>query len=95
MGGTDLGVLYEQLKEHLQSLHPLDSQQDQQQLARDVQALRNDYPGFMFTVVAGGGQTGIEAVPKPGYEGELVAIIMPDANGLREALDAALDDPVL
>jgi hypothetical protein len=95
MGGSNLGTLYEQLKEHLQSLHPLDSQQDQEQLTRDVWALRAEYPGFLFTVVAGGGQTGIEAVPVPGYEGELVAIIMPDADRLREALDAALDDPVL
>jgi hypothetical protein len=85
MGGKDLDVLYQQLQE----------QQDRErQLRQDLRDLAADYPGFLFGIVAGGGQTGIEAIPKPGYEGELVAIIMPDANGLREALDAALSDSI-
>lgn len=86
MGGIDLDEVWEQLKEQ---------QTRRARLGADVQALRADYPGFMFTIIArpGPGETAIEAVPKPGYEGDLVALIKPDAEGIREVLDAALDDP--
>lgn len=93
MGGDDPGVLYEQLKEHLQSLRPSSGRQDQDQLTRDVQALQDDYPGFMFSIVTGFRGAAIEALPRAGYTGELVAVIKPDAEGIREALDAALSEP--
>lgn len=84
MGEPDLDLIYRQLK---------DWQDGRQQLARDVQALRNDYPGFTFGIVVCPGEAAIEAAPRPGYGGELVAVIKPDAEGIREVLDAALGDP--
>lgn len=59
----------------------------QERLRRDVRTLASDYPGFRFGVIAGG-EAGIEATPGPGYEGDLVAVIRPDAAGIRAVLDA-------
>jgi hypothetical protein len=85
MGGKDLTVIYQELQE----------QQDRERrLRQDLRKLAADYPEFLFAIVAGGGKTGIEAVPRPGYDSELWSIVMPDAGSLREALNTALDDPI-
>ncbi len=82
--GLDLDAACERLRQ----------QQDRQaQLNADVQALRADYPGFTFGIVTRPGEIAIEAAPRPGYEGDLVTVIKPDAEGIREVLDAALNDP--
>ena len=86
-------MLYEQLKEHLHALRPSSGRQDEKQLTRDVRALQDDYPGFMFSIVTGFKGAAIEALPRPGYTGELVAVIKQDAESIREVLDAALTDP--
>lgn len=79
--GLDLDAAHERLQQR---------QEQQRQIAAAVQALRGDYPAWTFTIIAKPGETGIEAVPGPGYEGDLVAVIRPDADGIREVLDAAL-----
>lgn len=84
MGGNDLGVLYKDLKQ---------KQEQQNRLAADVRALNADYPAFRFGIVTGFTGAAIEALPRAGYTGELVAVIKPDAEGIREVLDAALTDP--
>ena len=68
-------------------------QDKQKQLAADVRALKDDYPAFAFSIVTGFRGAAIEALPRPGYTGELVAVIKPDAESIREALDAALSEP--
>ena len=87
MGGLDLdGMLaaaHEQLRER---------QNRQAQLRHDVQELTGEYPGFRFGVI-GKGEAGIEAVAGDGYEGTLVAVIRPDAAGIRAVLDVALKRP--
>ena len=88
MGGDDLDVLYEQLKEQLHALRPSSGRQDEKQLTRDVEALRNHYPGFLFGIIAGGGQTAIEAMPGEGYEGDLNVLIRSSAEEIRAALKA-------
>ena len=84
MGGNDLGVLYEDLKQ---------KQEQQARLAADLRALNADYPAFRFSIVTGFTGAAIEALPRACYTGELVAVIKPDAEGIREVLDAALTDP--
>ena len=84
MGGNDLDVIYADLKR---------KQDQQDQFNADVRALKADYPGFTFGIVTGFRGPAIEALPRSGYQGELVAVIKPDAEGIREVLDAALSDP--
>lgn len=64
-----------------------ESKEDRQrQLRRGVQELAGEYPDFSFGVIAEG-EAGIEAKPRPSYEGHLTLVIRPDADGIRAALD--------
>jgi len=80
MGGLDLGGTLDAAFEQLRG-----RPDRQERLARDVQDLRAEYPGYEFTVIPGSGKTGIEAVRcQSGIDP--YAVIRDDADGIREAL---------
>lgn len=93
MGGKDLDVLYRELKQQLREQRDrlgLGQEDLREQLAADVQKLQADYPGFNFGVIArpGAGETAIEATPGEDYEGSLISLIQPGAEGIRTGLAA-------